>query len=206
MLSTTPTLLSQRAEPSPLWLETFPQRRIRRGTTRNSQVRCEKAKRGYASRFPPSSGVTARRTRGAAGGESDPPFFGAGAPPVRVKGDTACATLYPPLSGEVALSTVIPGGKAVKAMRNLKRSHRPQAACHVHQNADSGSNNPKSAGRYRCRHPTSHRRRPFRPFHTLGRRRSSVDEMHSSRMPLSCQIFPEGTLPYGCRPSNQCSD
>ena len=41
------TLLSQRAEPSPVWLETFPKRRIRRGTTRISRVGCGKAKRGW---------------------------------------------------------------------------------------------------------------------------------------------------------------
>ena len=35
----------------------------------------EKAKRGCASRVPLSPGATARRTRGVAGGESDPPFL-----------------------------------------------------------------------------------------------------------------------------------
>ena len=43
---------------------TFPKRRIRRGITRISHVLCDKAKRGCASRVPPSPGATARRTRG----------------------------------------------------------------------------------------------------------------------------------------------
>ena len=42
----------------------FPKRRMGRGITRISHVPCEKAKRGGASRVPPSPGATARRTRG----------------------------------------------------------------------------------------------------------------------------------------------
>ena len=61
LLRTTP--VSQRAEPSPLWLEAFTKRRIMRGTTGISRVACEKAKRGYASPVPFSHGATARRTR-----------------------------------------------------------------------------------------------------------------------------------------------
>ena len=64
MLLTTTTLFSQREKHSPLWSETFPKRRIRRGTTSIFRVRCEKAKRGCASRVPPSPGAAARRTRG----------------------------------------------------------------------------------------------------------------------------------------------
>ena len=64
MFSTTTTLLSQRAEPSPLSFGTSPKRRMGRGITRISHVPCEKAKRGGASRVPPSPGATARRTRG----------------------------------------------------------------------------------------------------------------------------------------------
>ena len=45
------------------------------------------------------------------GGESDPPFFGADAPPEEGKWATPKATPYPS-SGRVALTTVIPGGKA----------------------------------------------------------------------------------------------
>ena len=64
MLLTPTTPFSQRAGHSPLWLETFTKRRIRRGTTRISRVRCEEAMRGCASRVPPSPDGAARRTRG----------------------------------------------------------------------------------------------------------------------------------------------
>ena len=73
MISTTTTLLSQRAEPSPLGFGSFPKRRMGRGITRISRVPCEKAMRGFASRVPPSPGAPARRTRGVLGGGSDPP-------------------------------------------------------------------------------------------------------------------------------------
>jgi hypothetical protein len=100
------TPFSQRAEPSPLWLETSPKRRIRRGTTRMTRVRCERAQ---CVRRPPSPGASWRRTGGGGSGESAPGFFGAGAPPGRGKWATLKATIYPPLFG-VALTTVIPGG------------------------------------------------------------------------------------------------
>ena len=74
MLLTTTTLHSQRAEHSPLWLETFTKRRIRRGTTRISRVRCEEAMRGCASRVPLPPGAAARRTRGVLV-EGATPFF-----------------------------------------------------------------------------------------------------------------------------------
>ena len=64
MLLTTTTLFSQRAEHSPLWLETFTKRRIRRVRTSIIRVRCEKVMRGCASRVPLPPGVTTRRTRG----------------------------------------------------------------------------------------------------------------------------------------------
>ena len=64
MLLTTTTLFSQRAEHSPLWLETFTKRRIRRGRTSIFRVRCEEAMRGCASRVPLPPGAAARRTRG----------------------------------------------------------------------------------------------------------------------------------------------
>ena len=51
-----------------------------------------------------------------AGGESDPHFFGAGAPRGRTKVAAKVAALCPPC-GEVALSTVIPGGKAIEPAR-----------------------------------------------------------------------------------------
>ena len=64
MIVTPTTYLSQRAEPSPLWLRTLRERPIGRGTKRISCVRCGKAKRGCASRVPLPPGVTARRTGG----------------------------------------------------------------------------------------------------------------------------------------------
>ena len=113
MIRTPP--LSQRAEPPPLWLATFPKRRIRRGTTRISRVRYGKAKRGCASRVPLAWRNGAPHERGA-GGESDPHFFGAGAPRGRTKVAAKVAALCPPCR-EVALSTVIPGGKAIEPAR-----------------------------------------------------------------------------------------
>ena len=50
--------------PSPLWFGIFPKRGIGRGITSIFRVLCDKAKRGCASRFPPSPGAPARRTRG----------------------------------------------------------------------------------------------------------------------------------------------
>ena len=110
MLLTTITPLSQRAEPSPLWFGTFPKRRIRRRTTGVSRVRCGKAKRGCASRVPPSPGATARRTRGVLVEGATPPLL----PLVRRGGDqrgTGVRTPFDPPCGEVAPSTVIPAGR-----------------------------------------------------------------------------------------------
>ncbi len=108
------TSFSQRAEPSPLWFGCCPKRRMGRGTTRISRVRCDKAKRGWASRV-----ARVARRNGAPygrgdGGESDPPFFPAGAPRAREKVSAKVSALCPPF-GEVALTTVIPGGKASSA-------------------------------------------------------------------------------------------
>ena len=64
MFSTTTTLFSQRAEPSPLSFWTFPKRLMGRGITWISRVLSETAKRGGASRVSPSPGAMARRTRG----------------------------------------------------------------------------------------------------------------------------------------------
>ena len=75
------------------------------------RVGCDKAKRGCASRVPASSGAPHEMGDG---GESDPPFFGAGAPPGRGKWATLKATIYPHLR-RVALTSVIPGGKASRA-------------------------------------------------------------------------------------------
>ena len=76
MILTPTTLFSRRAEPSPLWFGTFPKRRIRRGTTRISRVRCEKAKRGCASRVPRLARRNGAPHERVAGGESAPPLFG----------------------------------------------------------------------------------------------------------------------------------
>ena len=51
-----------------------------------------------------------------AGGESDPPFLAAGAARGRAKVAAKVAALCPPC-GEVALTTVIPGGKAIEPAR-----------------------------------------------------------------------------------------
>ena len=75
MFSTTTTLFSQRAEPSPLSFGTFPKRRMGRGVARIFRVPCEKAKQGGASRVPPSPGATARRTRGVLVEGATPPLF-----------------------------------------------------------------------------------------------------------------------------------
>ena len=130
MIVTPTTLFSQRAEPAPLWLRTFLKRYIRRGTTRISRVRCNKAKRGCASRVPPVARRNGPPYGRDAGGESDPTLFGAGAPRGRAKGDRGRDTLWPPC-GEVALTTEIPGGKAVESDSKPTRTttdHRwPQA-------------------------------------------------------------------------------
>ncbi len=75
MFSTTTTLLSQRAEPSQLSFGTLPKRRMGRGITRISRIRCGKKKRGCASRVPPSPGAAARRTREVLVEGATPPFL-----------------------------------------------------------------------------------------------------------------------------------
>ena len=109
------TPLSQRAEDSPLWLGTFPKRRSGGGTTRNSRLRCRQGKRGCASRVSPSPGATARRTREMLVVRATPLFsalvrHGGGAR-VEARVETRSAPFAPPC-GEVALTTMIPGGKA----------------------------------------------------------------------------------------------
>ena len=74
MLMTTTTFFSQRAEPLPLWLETFTKRRIRGGRASILGVRCEEAMGGCASRVPLPPGAAARRTRGVLV-EGAPPLF-----------------------------------------------------------------------------------------------------------------------------------
>ena len=67
-------------------------------------------------RLPASHGASWRRTGGGGSGGSDPRFFAAGAPRGRTKVAAKVAALCPPC-GEVALTTVIPGGKAIEPAR-----------------------------------------------------------------------------------------
>ena len=91
-----------------------------------------------------------------------------------------------PSPAGVALTTVVPGGKAVEPMRKPGRPHRPQAVCHAHKNADSGSNNPKVM-RVEMGAVTQH---------CAGNNLwLSVDEPHSLSIPPLCQVFPEGHTP-----------
>ena len=108
-LLTTTTLLSQRAEHSRLWLETFPKHLIRRGTTRIFRVLCDKAKRGCASRVPPSPGAAARRTRGVLVVGATPLFW----PLMRHGAGAGYSCLYSSFSLPlgVAPTTVIPAGR-----------------------------------------------------------------------------------------------
>ena len=112
MLLTPTTPFSQRAEPSLLWSGTFPKPRIRRGTTRISRVGCDKAKRVCASRVPLPPGVTARRTGGEKVVRATPMFW----PLVRHGGGQRGTGVGTPFVSPfwVALTTVIPGGKAIR--------------------------------------------------------------------------------------------
>ena len=75
VLSTTTTLLSQRAEPSPLWMKLCLESRMGRGITSIFRSLCDKAKRGCALRVPLPSGGTARSTRGVLVEGATPPFL-----------------------------------------------------------------------------------------------------------------------------------
>ena len=100
LLATT-TFLSQRAEPSPLWLESFPKRLIRRGTTRISRVICDKARRGCAPPVSPSRGAAARCIGGGDGGGSDPRILAADAPRGRGRLFRPLFILFPCLLGSL---------------------------------------------------------------------------------------------------------
>ena len=111
----------------PLWWWLYLESLIGRGPTRISRVRCDQAKRGYASRVPLPPGAAARRTRGVLvvratrflalvrhrrGGDGarqnspSPPRFWGSLPP-----------------------TVFPGGKAVESAKKPKaKNSRPQMA------------------------------------------------------------------------------
>ena len=109
MILTTTTLISQRAEPTPLWS----------GLSRNAAS--DAGRHGFPatvaekrSEAAPRVSPLARRNGAphewGAGGESAPPFLAAGAARGREKGDRENDTLFPPC-GEVALTTVIPAGR-----------------------------------------------------------------------------------------------
>ena len=82
--------------PSLLWTGPCLERLVGGGFARIPRVGCVKAKGGCASCFRASPGAPHER---GAGGESDPHFFGADAPPGRGKWPTLKATIYPPLRG-----------------------------------------------------------------------------------------------------------
>ncbi len=115
MILTPTTLFSQRAEPLAVVVGDFPKRRIGRGTTRISRVRCDKAKRGWASRVPPVARRNGAPYGRGAGGESDPRFLAAGAPRARAKGDRGQDTPCPPCRGRSHHSG--PCGKAIDSAR-----------------------------------------------------------------------------------------
>ena len=100
MISTTPTLFSQRAEPSPLWSETSPKRCVRHRTTEISRVLCDKVKRGCGLPVPLGQRNGAPQ-RGDAGGGSS--FFAAGAARARAMVDRG-PTPFAPLA-ESSLSS-----------------------------------------------------------------------------------------------------
>ena len=99
--------------PSLLWSGPCLESLVGGGMARIPRVGCDKAKRGCSSCFRASPGAPYGREEG---GESDPVFFGAGAPRGRAKGDRGPDTLCLPLFG-VALTTEIPGGKAIERCR-----------------------------------------------------------------------------------------
>ena len=120
MTSTTTTLFSQRATPRRCGFGIFQKRRIRRGTTRISRVRCDKARRGYDSRVPPSPGAVARRTRGVLVEGATPRFLAL----VRHRGGVSGPPFGPPLTpplGGVAPYTVIPAGRPSSRLRSRQR-------------------------------------------------------------------------------------
>ena len=96
--------------PSLLWSGPCLESLMGRGLARNPRVGCDKAKRGCASRVPASPGAPHETGDG---GESDPLVFGAGAPREEGKVARPLATSTLPSAG-VALTTVIPGGKAIE--------------------------------------------------------------------------------------------
>ena len=157
-----PQRFSLRGRPSLLWSGPCLESLVGSGLARNPRVGCDKAKRGCASRVQASPGAPYGREEG---GESDPPNLGADAPSERVSRFTSQFTVNPLLGG-VALTTVIPGGKAIEPMRKPGRRicHRggyPRETRLRQQQPEH------CAGRNRCRHATLHRRPSVRPFRSV---------------------------------------
>ncbi len=97
--STTPTLHSQRAKPSPLWSMLCPGIRIGRGMARIARILWGKAPCGAGIACPPPRTPRRGATRGGGSGGSDPLFFAAGAAPGRGRWCTPKSTTSPPLFG-----------------------------------------------------------------------------------------------------------
>ena len=114
LLRTTP--LSQRAEPSPLWYGTFPETPHQTRDNRNFPRPLRKSEARLRLACPPLAWRNGAPHERGAGGESDPLFLAAGAARGRAKVAAKVAALCPPC-GEVALTTVIPGGKAIEPAR-----------------------------------------------------------------------------------------
>ena len=109
--STTPTLHSQRARPRCCGPGCARESALHRGWHGFPESSAVKRSAVPAACVPASHSASWRHTGGGGSGGSDPPIFGAGAPPGRGRWCTPKSTTSPPLVG-VAPSTVIPGGKA----------------------------------------------------------------------------------------------
>ena len=116
--STTPTLHSQRAKPSPSWSRLCPGTRIGSGLARILRILCGKAPCGAG---PPRTARPGAAQEGEEVEGATPCFL----PLVRHRGGGGGARQNPPpplpFSG-VAPSTVIPGGKAIERCRGQGRS------------------------------------------------------------------------------------
>ena len=122
--STTPTLHSQRAKPSPSWSRLCRGIRIGRGLARIAQILWGKAPWGAGIACPPPRTPRRGATRGGGSGGSDPPIFGAGAPPGRGKWSTLRSTSYPSPAGGRSLHSD-PWREGHRALPRLARTNRP---------------------------------------------------------------------------------
>ena len=125
--STTPTLHSQRAKPSPSWSRLFPETRIGRGLARIAQILWGKAPWGAGIACPPPRTPRRGATRGGGSGGSDPLFFAAGAAPGRGRWCTPKSTTSPPLFGGRSLHSDPwrEGKRALARLGRINRSVRP---------------------------------------------------------------------------------